>query len=387
MIRGWAAAVWASGALALWSAPAHAEPAMDVALTYTGDVAASVAGGSDESVRYLDNIDLTATGDMDALVGWEGARFQLYVIGNFGRRPNDSAGTLEGVNNIEVGKQGLRLFEAWIEQDLGPSTLRAGLYDLNSEFYANEAAGLLISPPFGIGSELATTGPNGPSIFPSSALAVRLNVPVSDSGDYLRAAVLNARASTLGDDAGIDVSFDQGVLLIGEAGRESEGLKLAAGGWAYSQKRDDIFHIDAVGEPLRQSAWGGYGLAEVRLLPRGEGGLDAFARAGFSHGHTTPFVWGGQAGLLLFPALESRPGSAASIGVHYAQTSSAFEDSLRVAGVRPAGSEWAVEATYADKLAPFLTVQPDVQLVFNPGGRADAPVAVVTTLRVTVELP
>ena len=80
------------------------------------------------------------------------------------------------MNNIEVAETRFKVYEAWIEQGFGDGrvSLRAGLYDLNSEFYTNDAAGALIAPPFGIGSELSATGPNGPSIFPSTALAVRL---------------------------------------------------------------------------------------------------------------------------------------------------------------------------------------------------------------------
>ena len=98
------------------------------------------------------------------------------MLNNSGGAPNDVAGTLQGVDNIEVRTPRLRLFELWLEQSLGPASVRAGLYNLNSEFYADDAAGQLLAPAFGIGSELAATGPNGPSIFPSTALGVRLNV-------------------------------------------------------------------------------------------------------------------------------------------------------------------------------------------------------------------
>ncbi|MBA4354801.1 MAG: porin, partial [Novosphingobium sp.] len=159
---------------------AHAGDApVDLAGAITVDVASVIAGGGDGRLRVLSNIDLTADADLAALAGWQGAQVHFHVLDNRGARPNDSAATLQGVDNIEVSDAGLRLFEAWIEQDLGQgASLRAGLYDLNSEFYANDAAGVLLAPPFGIGSELAATGPNGPSIFPYSALAARLYLPL-----------------------------------------------------------------------------------------------------------------------------------------------------------------------------------------------------------------
>lgn len=180
------------------------------------DLVSVVQGGSDRKVRSLTNVNLTADLNLDRLGGWQGGRAHMHVLDNREARPNDAALTLQGVDNIEVPDAGLRLFEAWIEQDIGSfgASLRAGLYDVNSEFYANDAAGLLLAPPFGIGSELAATGPNGPSIFPSSALSARLHLPLGKAGAFIRLGLINARARTLGDRGGVDFSFRDGLLVI-----------------------------------------------------------------------------------------------------------------------------------------------------------------------------
>ena len=370
----------------LVGSPASAEePPLSWAVTYTVDAASTLSGGSDMRLRGLDNLDLEADAELAALLGWRGARAHVHVLNNLGARPNDAAGTLQGVDNIEVAGPALRLFEAWIEQDLGGASLRVGLYDLNSEFYATEAAGLLIAPPFGIGSELAASGPNGPSIFPSTALALRFDTALDDGGSYLRLAAVNARASTLGDSAGVDLGFRDGVLAIGEAGLVRDPLRLSAGLWGYSRAREDIFETDAAGIPLRHAAWGGYGAVEANILPDPRGRLDAFLRIGFSEGHTTPYTFGTQAGLRYAPAFASRPDSAASLGFHYAGTNRDFRAAGRAAGANPAGQEYAIEATYADRLTPLLTLQPDLQLVFNPGGRADIAPALVAILRLRFE--
>ena len=100
----------------------------------------------------------------------------MLLLNNSSGMPNGDAGTAQGVDNIEVSRHRTRLFEAWVQQDFAgaAASVRAGLYDLNGEFYANDSAGLLIAPAFGISSELAATGANGPSVFPSTALAMRL---------------------------------------------------------------------------------------------------------------------------------------------------------------------------------------------------------------------
>ncbi len=374
-------------ALALSAAPVMAragDGAVDLSAVVTVDVASVIAGDGDARMRALTNIDVMADIDLAALAGWQGARAFVYVLDNRGGRPNDSAATLQGVNNIEVPDAGLRLFEAWIEQDLGGgANLRAGLYDLNSEFYANESAGLLLSPSFGIGSELASTGPNGPSIFPSSALAARLYVPVGDGGGFVRAAVVNARASTLGDSGGVDLSFRDGVLLIAEAGKAEGPLRGSVGVWHYSRNPEDIYEAGPDGAPLRKPGQGAYVVVEGDLLSGAERQLTAFLRAGLADPHTTPFSGGFQAGLLLAPAMMSRPDSQFSIGVQHAWTSNHLRDQFRAEGMDPAGGETGFEVTYADNLVNWLAIQPDLQWISHPGGDRAASDAVVATLRLT----
>lgn len=147
---------------AMHASPVLAKDAVQISLVETVDVV-SVSGGSGDDVFLLDNLDVVADLDLDALLGWRGGQAHVHVLNNLGSVPNDRAATLQGVNNIEVASQRLRLFEAWVEQRLSARTsVRIGLYDLNSEFYANDAAGLLIAPAFGVGSEIAATGRMAP---------------------------------------------------------------------------------------------------------------------------------------------------------------------------------------------------------------------------------
>jgi porin len=357
-------------------------------VTYTADVAGTVRGGVAHAGRALDNLDVIVDGDLEKLVGWRGGAVHGYLLNNSGGAPNELAGTLQGVDNIEVGRPRARLYELWVQSRFAGDhgSVLAGLYDLNSEFYSTEASGLLLAPPFGIGSEIAATGPNGPSIFPSTALAIRAKVE-GERGAYAQAAVLNAHAGTVGDPDGPSTDFDNGALMIAEAGF-GDSWRLAAGGWFYTERQPDLRALDANGDPALSKARGGYVLAEYPFIDGGEAGrsVRGFARLGFSDGDTTPFSSGWQAGVLVERVFASRPDSAFSIGVEQGVLSSKQRANTFDEGLSPADAESSVEITYSDKVAPRVALQPDLQVIRRAGGDQDARTVVVMALRMTVSL-
>ena len=362
------------------TAPAEAREGLELSGGYVADIAATMAGGADRKARFLDNLELGLDADLDKLWGVPATTVHIAALYNGGLRPNDSAQTLEGLDNIEVGRSAVRLFEAWGETALPGGSLRLGLYDLNSEFYASEAAGLLIAPPFGIGSELAATGSNGPSIFPSSALAARLRFELPAGKAYAQAAIVNARAQTFGDPGGVDLGFREGLIAIGEIGAGSR-VRVNLGGWTYTRPAEALAAFDAAGNPLRERPAGLYAGIEARLA-KGEGReIKAFVRGGIARGRTEPFVSSAQAGLFVAPALVGRDGSAFSVGLHQAVTSTDFRVAQEAAGSEPWQRERGIEITYADMVAPFLTLQPDLQLIERRSPAGLAPLAVHATLR------
>jgi porin len=367
----------------------HAARADDAAWThdiaYTADVTGGLSGAP-HAGRALDNLDVIIEGDLDKAVGWRGGKLHLYLLNNSGGQPNDVVGVLQGIDNIEVERARLRLYELWVEQRLAGdhASVRAGLYDLNSEFYSTDASGLLIAPPFGIGSEFASTGPNGPSIFPLTALAVRLKVG-DEAGPYAQAALLSAHAGALSDPEHLTPGLDRGGIAIAEAGYRG-GAHLGLGGWTYTRRQDDLDLLTPRGEPQKTHAYGGYLLAEAPVWSGGDDHkLSAFFRAGASDGRTTPFSGGWQAGMLAEGVIPGRPKSSASIGLEQAFLSSGARKAARSAAGDPATAEGSVEATYSDTIGR-LSIQPDLQLIHHPGGDRSRDLALVAGLRFTLVL-
>ena len=359
-------------------------PPIQFAADYTLDAVGVDAGRQGRDRYLLDNLNLTADVDMERIVGWRGGAVHLHVLNNLGGMPNTVAATLQGIDNIEVGSHRLRLFEAWVEQSIGSrASARFGLYDLNSEFYSNDAAATLLAPAFGVGSEIAATGPNGPSIFPSTALALRVATTIGDDG-YARVAVLNAEARTIGDPQGIDTTFRQGALTIGEAGIGSTS-KIGVGAWAYSRRQNDLRAVDSQGQPVRRAAHGVYLIGQHPLGRQdGSWATQAFVRVGVSDGRTTPFRGGWQAGVLVARPVAGRPDSVLSIGANQAYLARGYRRLLADDGIDAAHAESALEITYADTILPHVTLQPDVQWVIRPAGSRDRDHVLAFSLRLGI---
>jgi porin len=209
--------------------PAPVSP-ITFALSVKADADAVMSGGVQRAGRFLALGDLISDADLQKLWGWSDTAVHVDVLAIKGGAPNAVAGVLQGMDNIEA-VNGVKLYQAWVEKAFPHlrTTVRAGLYDLNSEFYVTDSAALLIAPAFGIGSTLGATGPNGPSIYPSTSPAIRVRVqPTADS--YAQLAVLGAQAGDPGDRGGVDTAMAEGGLMIAEAGLTAHG-KTALGVW------------------------------------------------------------------------------------------------------------------------------------------------------------
>lgn len=352
--------------------------ALSLDLAYKGDVV-GVAAGRTRGARYLDNLDMVAALDLDRAVGWRGGSAVVSLLNNLGGRPNDLAGTLQGVDNIEVGAPGLLLYQAWFQQNFANDLLSilVGKYDLNSEFYAGDAAAHLIAPAFGIGSELAATGPNGPSIFPRTDLAIRLRA--GDERRYVQAVAIRAPRGTA------DTGRERSTLFVAEGGLQGR-TAIGIGGWAYSRRQPRIAPPGITPADGAAASHGAYLLLEQDLAGEADkpGHWRAFARAGLSDGRTTPFSGGFQIGLTGRGIVPARPDSQVSIGMASADLSTPYRRANPAGEPALTGSEGMIELTYSDRIAPFLTLQPDVQYVRRPGGLRDVDDALVLGLRAIV---
>ena len=337
-------------------ATAPAPHFLNLSLLYKLDAMGVVSGGVSRAGRVLDDLDVAADFDFEQRFGLKGLSGRLEVMMTSGGQPNAFATSLQGLDNIEVARPGTRLYQAFLEQSFGNGalSLRLGFSDLNSEFYVTDSSGLLMAPPFGIGTEMAATGSAGPSIFPSTALAVRMKYRFSDKG-YLMAGLYNAEAGDLGDPQSTDWRFRSGALAVAEAGVTSHG-KLAVGLWRYTHKVDRL-----IPGATKASSQGAYVLVE-REIAAPENGVRAatgFLRAGVSDGDTGAASGGLQTGMRMSHVFTARPDSVVSVGYSFTQMS----DDYQVLTAATDTDEHLFEITYSDRITPNLSIQPDFQFV------------------------
>jgi porin len=361
--------------------PARAEEEVPTAIAidvaYTSEVISNVAGGMRRGTRYLDNLDLQLAIDLDRSVGWQGARLFFYGLYNNGTSFSNLVGDAQIVSNIETGVQALRLFEAWIEQDLGSaSSLKVGLYDLNSEIDAMEASALFFNSAHGIGTDFSQSGENGPSIFPSTSLAARLHMSPAE-GWAIRVAVLdgvpndpNRPARTV-----IRLNSDDGALLVGEAEAPLAGGRLLLGHWRYTGQAE---RLDGAGG--RRNC-GSYLRGEFPLWRRAgaEAGLDGFFRLGIADSRLNAFARFVSAGFTWTGALPSRPDDQWGVALASARTSRAFRSQT---GAQR--HETKLELTYRAQLTDWFGIQPDLQYVIHPGTDPNLKNALVLGLRTEI---
>lgn len=360
------AAVLAAAGAPLRADDSPPDPPMVFDAVYTADVWRN-EGGARDGWRYLDNLDLTLAADLDRAAGVPATRAFVYVLYNNGKALSELTGDAQTVSNIETGVRAVRLYEAWVEHDFTPgASLRAGLYDLNSEFDALDASALFIGSAHGIGTDISHSGRNGPSIFPATGLAARVSAEPAPNLT-LRAAVLDAVPGDPDHPARTAILLRDGALAIAEADWRKGRVRLLAGAWGYSRAQERL------GEPGAAASRGAYLRGEACLIDGEPCRLAGFFRTGVAAGATNPFdrfLSGGVTGRL---GARWRLGAALA----HARTST---------NARRSGFAWAdetaIELTAAWQLARWLTLQPNAQFVLNSGDRGATPDAAAFGLRV-----
>ncbi len=345
---------------------------------YTGEIWGNLKGGLARGHEYVDDLDLTMEVDAEAALGWKGATFFGYIVGNHG---SDLSGKIVGdsqtVSNIDA-ERAVRLLELWYEQSLWDDlfNVKVGLMDLNAEFDAMETAGLFINSSHGIGVDFSQAGVSGPSIFPSTSAGVRARLRFTDTVS-LQTVIFDGVPGDPNNTSRTRVKFahGDGALITTELDYENDnGAKLGIGFWHFTEFFDDLRAVDAAGNAVsRHGNQGAYILGEFwpyRESQDSDQGLAVFGRFGMADEDINQFSNYIGAGLSYTGLFPGRDGDQLGLAMATAINSDTFKDAQRDAGSTVEDYEMNIELTYHAEILPWLALQPDIQYIINPGAGA-----------------
>ena len=378
-----------------WSKARDALTAQGItpSFTYDGAIASNLGGGAKRGTTYLGNFHFQLLLDGDKLVNWPGLTVFLNGLGLHGGQPSAYAGDAQGVSNI-AGPHGFKLYEAWLQDNFfgAQFSALAGLYDLNSEFYRLQTAGLFLNSSFGIGPEFAQSGLAGPSIFPNTSVGARFAYKPAPN-IVLRSAVLNGVPVDRPNGSQGVFERGDGLLLVGEAaflnrpapeappsgarfriGRAS-GLppyddKLALGGWHYTANFNDLSQLGPDGTPAQRHGSGGvYAIADHLFF---QGTRDpsqrvtGFLQLGIGDNRVNRFGSYIGAGMAAAGFIPGRSSDEFGLAVAAARNGAHYVNSQAQQGTPVTGAEIALELTYLAQLTDWIALQPDLQYVIHP---------------------
>lgn len=341
---------------------------------YKADLVRNFSGGVAQSGGLLGQLDLKGEFDFEKIANLKGLSLRLYGLGNHGSQPTDYVGDTGGTSNIQAPST-FKLYEAYLRETLDTRfVFSLGLTDLNSIYYVTDSAGAFRHSSFGIGPSLAQTGPNGPSIFPNTALAFNAGYK-TESGFYLQDGVFNAIAGKLDHPYGTQVTWKPtaGYLLIWELGRagatDDIPYKFALGAWTYTERQAAL---DSSKEDSYN--WGSYALVNHKLADRTAG----FLRYGLSSLRVNQVSQSLEAGATYQGLVGARPDDLVGLGAALAAAS---------ADAKSDGSsscETAIEAFYRAEMGHGIALTPDLQYVIRPSFDPALANAFVGSLRVEI---
>jgi porin len=390
------------------------------------EVWANLTGGGHQGLSYNGLTIAKLDVDLDKVAGWSGAEFLVEAFNIHGHGPSRNfLGNLQLISNIEATPS-IKLYDLWLDQTLldGHLSIRIGQEGANDEMMVTQYGSLFLNSSFGFPGMPAAVLPSGGPNYPMATPFARAQVK-ADRWTFV-GAIFNGDPAPSGpgdpqirDRNGTAFRLNDHALTFGEVWyspdpNASAGLPTTykLGAWyASSHFADQRF--DNLGVPLAAPTssglprfhtgdWAFYGIIDQMLWKTSESedhGIGVFLQVmgGPSDRNLSNlFIEGG---LNWRAPFAQRPDDAFGLAFSYLGISPAARafsrDLVSFGGATSsyATNETVLEATYQAPISGSLTLQPDAQLVFNPGagipgsfGRAPLADALIIGVRFTFKL-
>jgi porin len=393
----------------------------DITFNYIGETLGMLSGGFRQGADYEHRIELSIDTDLDKLLGWNGASAHttFYQIGHANGLPAaEYVGSIADPSNIEA-VPATRLFTAWFQKNFFDDkvSLRLGQIAADDEFLISPTASNLIASTFGYATILAANQLQGGPVYPLATPGIRLQLKPTEEIAILSAVFSGAPAGAnctglpqQCNHYGTTFSLSGGALFMEELqyginqGKDAKGMPgiYKLGGWYATTSFADLhFGLDATMMPvslaspasafplMHQGNWGIYGVADQMIwrAQKGPQSLNAFFRAGSSPADRNLVASYIDGGLGLKAPLPGRDDDVLTFGVAYSKISSDaaaldLDTQLFTGSFFPVrDKEILLELDYSLQLAPWWTIQADLQEIIHPGGNVPDPLNPARAIR------
>jgi porin len=362
--------------------------------TLTAEVFGNPSGGARQGVITDGLVNLPLDLDLDKMSDGAVSDFTLHANAEYLYGPGLSqhfVGDFSNTSNI-AGYNTLRLQELWAQKWFWERRLsiKVGNMAVDTEFFQSSSASLFINGTFGAFTFIANNVPNAP-VYPVASPGVRIQ--------FLPTSKFYVMAGVYGQDVNSDpttnnqngtrfaLTGSSGMLIMSEAGYllnqspNDRGLQGTYRLGSFVHTDDSSRFEDGTNGGTN---FGIYGVMDQQIYSQADRTISFFVRSGGAPTNTNFVDYYVDSGLNFTGFIPGRDSDVGGIAVARSHVSSDYSDSQVAAGGLPLTAETVVEATYKAQLAPWWSIQPDVQYILSPSGVQGSPDAVVVGLRTSV---
>ena len=296
----------------------------------------------------------------------------------------------------------LRLDELWVQKLFWDKkfSLKVGNMAVDDEYFQSNSASLFIGGTFGAFTFVANNIVNAP-VYPVASPGVRLQfLPTAQT--YVMAGVYglddnsdqatnnqNGLRFALNGRSGMLVMSEAGFLL--NQGTNDKGLQ---GTYRIGSFVDTGNHTTfesqaafANGTGLLQRVgtnYGVYGVLDQQVYTQNNQIVSFFVRSGGAPSNTNFVDYYIESGFNFTGFIPGRDNDVGGLALARSHVSGDYSDAQIAQGNPPSTAETVIEATYKVQLAPWWSVQPDLQYIVTPSGVEGSHNATVLGLRTTI---
>ncbi len=356
----------------------HLNKYLSFELYYTHDYVSNT-GGVKQGPRNIGAIDMYLESDLNKYSGIQGD-FQIHYLHIHGNDQRGQIGDLQFASNIDSPTQIDRMADLWYQQRWSDQfkTL-IGIHDMSMEFNTTPSSWKFLNASFGTAADLTYAGPNGPSIYPVTAVGFRAKYELTD---YTKVMAGIYDANPGGEETfrsfHSDIGNTEGYMAIAEIYQKIKKQKIGFGGWTNEKKQSRQQKAE---DP---TPFGFYTMAEKSISDS----LFTFVRYSWATPVANPIQSNAVTGLMYRGLLQTRKNlDEVGVGVSQIHIAKKFRDSLKEENEASYGpKETVYEFYYQFRPTKTITFRPDFQFIKNPSGAREVDDAMVFALRTVVEI-